>query len=307
MCRFVSAAVFVVCAICAADAGAADFVPIRVYQERGDSPFPDFGIDGRIVVEDFEGERAPGISISSKNVASIKRGFSVKSDVGGAGSGLALEVTPGACATSWPPQCPSTVSLTFDESVFGTLPTYAGFVWTDAVRAAETDIHPWARVNLTNGAGQVTGNLINQLPLRAELEDEFADDTLIAFVDERGIRQLDITIVTDGSGRGGHFAIDHLQYGVSALAGDANVDGAVNFADFARLAENFGSDGTTWRDADFTFDSRTGFPDFVRLAFNFGRELEITPSPVDNVPEPSSATLFLLATMIAGLCRRRIR
>ena len=52
-------------------------------------------------------------------------------------------------------------------------------------------------------------------------------------------------------------------------AGDANLDGAVDFNDFLSLSAYFREDGT-WSDGDFDLDGRIDFSDFLLLAANFG-------------------------------------
>lgn len=54
------------------------------------------------------------------------------------------------------------------------------------------------------------------------------------------------------------------------LAGDANLDGVVNFNDFLALAKNFGSVDAVWGDGDFNGDESVSFEDFLILAGNFG-------------------------------------
>ena len=293
---------------------AAEFVPIREYRDRGDTPFPDFGIGNNLIIESLDAGfvSQPGLTVSTSNLSFIREGFSVLPDIPG-GQGFAFEALPSSCATSFPPQCPATVTLEFDDSAFQQLPTYVGFVWTDAVRGLPEDIHPWARVNVTDVNGDVSENLINELPLASELEDEFADDTLISFVNDAGIQKLDITVVTNGNGLGGHLAIDHIQYGVAALSGDADVDGDVDFLDFTILANQFGKDGTNWQQADFDFNKKTEFKDFIMLAKNFGLVRELPPAgrrdrmDVSTIPEPSAGCLAISAGSVLLMLRRRVR
>ena len=53
------------------------------------------------------------------------------------------------------------------------------------------------------------------------------------------------------------------------LAGDARLQGTVNFGDFQILARNFGSSGS-WDQGDFTYGGSVSFPDFQMLQTNFG-------------------------------------
>ena len=286
---------------------AGDFVPIREYQELADSPFPDFGIGDNLIVENFEADQVAGVSYTASGTLRVGSGFSVSAD---GASGNALEIFPTGCTVSFPQQCPATLSINFDQESFGQLPNYFGFVWTDAVRASADDVHPWARVNVTDSEGVVTGNLINELPIEDTLADAFADDTLIGFVNDRGIQQVDITIVTSGRPGGGHFAIDHLQFGVAALAGDVDKDGDVDFADFVVLSREFGNEDTEWRTGDFNFDQKTEFGDFLDLSNNFGKKHDfgVPAGGISSVPEPSSATIVaLLVVCLGGTLRRQQR
>ena len=56
----------------------------------------------------------------------------------------------------------------------------------------------------------------------------------------------------------------------SRLAGDADDDGEVNFADALTLADNFAKTNGVWEDGDFNGDGRVNFSDFLILANNFG-------------------------------------
>ena len=54
------------------------------------------------------------------------------------------------------------------------------------------------------------------------------------------------------------------------LAGDANGDGGVEFADLVRLAQNYQRGGRLWAEGDFSGDGRVDFVDLVALAQNYG-------------------------------------
>jgi hypothetical protein len=72
--------------------------------------------------------------------------------------------------------------------------------------------------------------------------------------------------------------------------GDANLDGAVNGADFAHLAGNFGRTGRLWIDGDFNYDQSVNGADFALLGGNFGKSAP-----------PAQASVF------GSLSRRRRR
>ncbi|MDP9172991.1 MAG: trypsin-like serine protease [Planctomycetota bacterium] len=54
------------------------------------------------------------------------------------------------------------------------------------------------------------------------------------------------------------------------FAGDANLDGKVDFSDFVILSNHFGSNSTNWDQGNFNFDNGVDFSDFVILSNNFG-------------------------------------
>ena len=71
------------------------------------------------------------------------------------------------------------------------------------------------------------------------------------------------------------WAIDSTTTLVRAtFAGDANLDGAVNLADFNRLAASFGATGgPSWTQGNFNYDGGVNLADFNLLAARFGMEL----------------------------------
>jgi hypothetical protein len=104
------------------------------------------------------------------------------------------------------------------------------------------------------------------------------------------------------------------------VAGDADLDGDVDFADLVGLAQNYGTtDGSrVWTGGDFTYDGATNFNDLVGLAQNYGDRLPagaIDGAPVNfavdvaaafaSVPEPGGMALGGCAAM--GLAARRRR
>jgi hypothetical protein len=58
------------------------------------------------------------------------------------------------------------------------------------------------------------------------------------------------------------------------LAGDADLDDEVDFADFVRLANFFGrSEDVDWTEGDFDHSGTVDFADFAILAGGFGRRV----------------------------------
>jgi hypothetical protein len=109
------------------------------------------------------------------------------------------------------------------------------------------------------------------------------------------------------------------------LAGDATLDGTVDFNDLVRLAQNYErtvSDTTDswWFSGDFTYDGVVDFNDLVKLAQNYEMALPSEPiagAPAEfgadlamafaSVPEPSAGLAVLAALGLAGVGRRRRR
>ena len=74
----------------------------------------------------------------------------------------------------------------------------------------------------------------------------------------------------------------------SALPGDSDLNGAVDFADFLTLSVNFGLDASFWSEGDFDCNFVVEFPDFLLLAANFGQSV----ATVAAVPEPGSGVVL---------------
>jgi hypothetical protein len=84
-----------------------------------------------------------------------------------------------------------------------------------------------------------------------------------------------------------------------SLAGDADLNGAVEFADFLLLSNNFGGSGG-WALGDFDGSGDVQFADFLLLSSSFGQSAEAA-----SVPEPNAGLLSLLAIAGFGLMRKR--
>jgi hypothetical protein len=108
----------------------------------------------------------------------------------------------------------------------------------------------------------------------------------------------------------------------NTLLGDATLDGAVDFNDLVKLAQNYNTtvSATTdswWHNGDFTYDGITDFNDLVKLAQNYNTALPAgavpgAPAGFDgdlaaafaSVPEPS-AFVALGGCAVLSLARRR--
>jgi hypothetical protein len=106
----------------------------------------------------------------------------------------------------------------------------------------------------------------------------------------------------------------------TTIIGDANLDGATDFADLVRLAQNYNTAGSTsWFNADFNYDDIVDFNDLVALAQHYNQALPAGPIPGASadfnsdlaaansatVPEPGPFSLLLVAC--GGIALRRAR
>lgn len=89
------------------------------------------------------------------------------------------------------------------------------------------------------------------------------------------------------------------------IVGDLDGNGAVEFADFLRLAEGFNQPGS-YSSGDLTFNGHVDLADFSAFRRAFAEAAAGEPA-VSAVPEPSSASLFLASVFALPLLRRRKR
>jgi hypothetical protein len=108
----------------------------------------------------------------------------------------------------------------------------------------------------------------------------------------------------------------------TTLAGDANLDGSVDFNDLVALAQNYNTNVSLasedwWSRGDATYDGVVDFNDLVKLAQNYNTALEPSAVPgasavfeadlaraFASVPEPSAEGFILLAVGGWGIRRR---
>lgn len=88
-----------------------------------------------------------------------------------------------------------------------------------------------------------------------------------------------------------------------SILGDANLDGAVDDADFGIVSANWLETGVGWKQGDFNFDTLVDDADFGILAAAWGGAA--SGFPTNPVPEP--ATMCLISVGILTILRRRSR
>jgi hypothetical protein len=89
----------------------------------------------------------------------------------------------------------------------------------------------------------------------------------------------------------------------SALAGDINLDGTVDAADYTIWADNYGDDGG-WHSGDLNLDGVVDAADYTIWADNYGATASSDPAnPANPAPEPATMSLLGVGAMI--LMRRR--
>lgn len=88
---------------------------------------------------------------------------------------------------------------------------------------------------------------------------------------------------------------------LQVIAGDNDMDGDVDFADFLLTSDSFGQ-SSGWMGGDYDGDGKTLFADFLLLSHNFG-----ATTAAQSVPEPSTNMLAVLAVFATLICLRRVR
>jgi hypothetical protein len=99
---------------------------------------------------------------------------------------------------------------------------------------------------------------------------------LAAGINDATVRKLD----GNGDGQGG----DNYTLNFFMLAGDANRDRTVSFADLVAVAQHYGNTGKSWIDGDFNGDGIIGFADLVAVAQRYGTSLAEASAPVPSLP-----------------------
>ena len=101
-----------------------------------------------------------------------------------------------------------------------------------------------------------------------------------------------------------HFAatIAQILDAVGIIAGDLDLNGQVEFADFLKLADSFGDStkGGIYANGDLDLNGEIEFADFLQLSGNFGQEA----GGASAVPEPASLPLLAFGLIIITACTK---
>ena len=144
-----------------------------------------------------------------------------------------------------------------------------------------------------NGSGPLNVNGTVRLPVRFDDRvDPWTDLSASWGVDKTTFDLLVGRTSSDLNADGQIDALDRQTWidAVGTIAGDADLDGNVGFADFLVLSASFGQTAG-WANGDFDGNGSVQFGDFLLLSANFGQ------SQASAVPEPGSGTLVML-----GVC-----
>ncbi len=176
------------------------------YLQASDSPFAsvNFGISGGYFYnETFEDHllNTPGLSANTGGVTSVVFGPGSHDSVDADdhvidGSGLAGD-------SYFSSSGPTGIRFTFSAAALGTLPNYAGLVWTDGTNP----ISVVGFDSLGNPIATITGNSADN-----SFNGETAEDRFYGFFNATGISAI---FISNGSGG---IEVDHVQYGFGAAA-----------------------------------------------------------------------------------------
>jgi hypothetical protein len=105
--------------------------------------------------------------------------------------------------------------------------------------------------------------------------------------------RYDLTLAAGSVVDGSHLGLaSEYVYKFDVLAGDANLDGTVDFLDLAALAQNYNMVGTTPAQGDFNYDGNVDFYDLAILAQSYNMSLPAPAQVTAAAPESTAAVIL---------------
>lgn len=202
-----------------ASASAQVLVGPTPYLSFADSPFT-AGTFSYFHLENFEDDVfTPGWTASPGWVRIVPSGLtdSVDADDGG------IDGSGAAGSSFYSGNIASTLSITFDASVLGALPTHVGVVWTDVGFSSPVNGFADIRFTAFDSANQSLG-VIGPFTLGdGSAASATAEDRFFGVTFSGGIARIELTSLSDGGGeeialaaRSTDWEVDHLQYGLAS-------------------------------------------------------------------------------------------
>lgn len=189
------------------------------YLEKSDSPVDLSGLGDTFFLEDMEDGKFNTPGIKSYNGTVVGPGGNTDSvdeddgNIDGSGTkGHSLFLGNGATG----------ITIGFDTSAFGALPTHVGIVWTDGGSKRHVILEAFDADGASIGTveGYDIGDGSNSVTT--------AEDRFFGVVYDAGVSKIHIYHGNSGGG----IEVDHVQYGIeSNVRGDMNCDGLVDFND----------------------------------------------------------------------------
>lgn len=169
-----------------------------------------------------------------------------------------------------------------------------------------------------NANGYPSSSFQRLSDFRGVLDSIAAGDSQISFIDmweagptwQQAIANGYLADYVHPSAAGTRVYGDVFMSQLNPTAGDADIDGDVDFDDLLALAQSYGLPNSAWRQGDFNGLGGVDFDDLLALAQNYGANASVANSQFASdwalaqtlVPEPIAAVLPL-----AGLLLRRRR
>jgi hypothetical protein len=164
-------------------------------------------------------------------------------------------------------------------------------------------IQPGGALDITNASLAVDYGVGNPSPL-SQMEGYLASGAILSSVAQAhpgtAVGYADGSVDSNTAAQPGQVL---LQY---TLAGDANLDGKVNFIDLLKVAQNFNKTGEDWAGGDFVYNPTglVNFADLLLVAQNFQKVLNpaaatAQAAPVATIPLPEVAVVASLPASVA--------